>query len=198
VSNLSTETVVFDVSDCKVYPLLTDVTGASPTYGAAVDVPGIAQVSLEPNLTSAELKGDSRIIAKRGRVDRFNFSATYGKLSLDVLNTLLGSSTLNAQGTTPSRTQNLVIASPGSSPYFKLEFLIADVDEGIGSLNVILFKCLLTGGTLFQSSSDSFGQPSLQCEAIATNGGYTPPGGSLVTNPILALQLNETAANLSS
>jgi hypothetical protein len=178
--------------------LTSDAVGASPVYGAAIDVPGIAQVSLEPNLTSAELKGDSRIIAKRGRIDRFNFSATYGKLSLAVLDAILGSTTVNASGVTPNMVQSLVVASPGSSPYFKLEFLIADVDAGIGSLNVKLFKCLLTGGSLFQSSSDSFGQPTLQCEAIAMNGNYTAPGGSAVPNAIVALELHETTTNLSA
>lgn len=190
---LATETVVFDVTDCKVYPLLTDTTGASPTYGAAVDVPGINEVSLEPNITSAELKGDARILAKKGRLDRLNFSATHGKLSLAVLDVIIGTTGLTASGSTPNQTQALTIASPASSPYFKIEFQVLDLDAGIGSLNVVLYKATLTGGTLFQTSSDNFGQPSFQAEAFSIDG--TQDG---IANIIAKITLNETAAALSS
>lgn len=190
---LSRETVVFDVTDAHVYPLLTDVVGASPTYGAAVDVPGISQVSLNPNITSAELKGDARVIARRGRIDRLQFQADYSKLSLAVLDTLLGSSTLTDTGTTPNQVSTLTLASPGSTVYFKFEFQVLDVDTGLGSLNVALFKCALTGGTLFQTSTDNFGKPTLQAEGIAIDG--TIAG---TVNPIATLALHETAAALSS
>lgn len=195
---LARETVVFDVNDAKVYPLLTDVVGASPTYGAAVDVPGISQVSLNPNITSAELKGDARVIARRGRIDRLQFQADYSKLSLAVLDTLLGSSVLVDSGTTPSQVSTLVLASPGSTVYFKFEFQVQDVDTGLGSLNVTLFKCALTGGTLFQTSTDNFGKPTLQAEGIAMDGSYTPPGGSATVNAIAALKLYETATALDA
>jgi hypothetical protein len=44
----NTSTISFDVHDCKVYPVTADATGGI-TYGAAVDVPGIQEVSVEPN-----------------------------------------------------------------------------------------------------------------------------------------------------
>ncbi len=69
----STSTISFDVHDCKVYPVTADATGGI-TYGAAVDVPGIQEVSVEPNFISVELKGDGKVLAKKGKVDRLNFS----------------------------------------------------------------------------------------------------------------------------
>jgi hypothetical protein len=193
MSALGFETIVFDVVDCKVYPLLTDAVGASPTYGAAVDVPGISQVSLNPSITSAELKGDARIIAVRGRLEKMEFQATYGKLSLAVLDTILGTSVVTAAGTTPNRSQTFTVGSPASSPYFRLEFQITDLDAGMGSLNVVLYKCTLTGGTLFQSQTDQFGQPSFQASAFALDGTALS-----VANLIASLKLNETAAPLSA
>lgn len=164
--SLAHETVVFDVLDAKVYALLTDPVGASPTYGAAVDVPGIADVSVDPNMVTAELKGDSRIIAKKGRIDRFNFSATYGKFSTDVLGVILGATT-TVTGSTNVRLRS---ASPAPLPYFKLEFKIEDLDVGVADLHCTLYKCQLTGGTLLGTSSDNFGQPTMQGEAIALTG----------------------------
>lgn len=166
---ISHSTVIFDVNDCWVYPLLTDVAGASPTYGAGKDVPGIAEVGVDPNIVTAELKGDARIIATKGRTDRLSFSATYGKLAGDVLAVILGGTVTDA-GTTPNQTSTMRLKSPAALPYFKVEFQIQDVDEGLGDLKVVLYKCKLTGGTLLGSSSDSFGQPSFDADCIAING----------------------------
>lgn len=163
---LTHETVVFDVHDCKVYDLVSDVAGASPVFGAAVDVPGIAEVGLDPNLVTAELKGDARVIAKKGRTDRFNFSATYGKLAMDVLDVILGFVVDDVADTHV----NARLKAPASLPYFALRFTIDDTSVGLGSLQTHLYKCQLTGGTLLGSSSDNFGQPSLQLEAIPIEG----------------------------
>lgn len=168
--------VIFDVNDCKVYPMLTDVAGASPTYGAGVDVPGIASVTVNPNIVSAELKGDARVIAVRGRTDRITFSGTYGKLSGDVLAVILGT-TVTDSGSTPNQLATFRLKSPGSLPYFKIEFQIQDVEEGIGDLRVVLYKCKLTGGTLLGTSSDNFGQPTFDADAIAINGRLTNVNG---------------------
>lgn len=83
-------TIMFDVLDCAVAPLLTDTALALPTYGTWVDVFGINEVSLDPNLVTAELKGDGRVIAKKGRIDRVNFSATHGRMDLDIQAILRG------------------------------------------------------------------------------------------------------------
>jgi hypothetical protein len=168
--------VVFDVNDAKVYPLLTDTAGASPTYGAGLDVPGIASVTVNPNIVSAELKGDARIIAVRGRTDRVSFSGTYGKLSGDVMGVILGSSTTDS-GTTPNQLATFRLKSPAALPYFKIEFQIQDVEEGLGDLRVVLYKCKLTGGTLLGTSSDNFGQPTFDADAIAINGTLTNVNG---------------------
>lgn len=158
---LTHETVVYDVHDFKVYALTSD-TGASPVYGAAVDVPGIAEASMDPNFLTAELKGDARIIAKKGRVDKMTVSATYGKVSLDVLAAILGG-TIQDTASTNSRWRLL---GDNSLPYFKAAFKIEDVELGLGDLHVTLYKCQLTGGTLISGQTDEFGQPTLELEAI--------------------------------
>lgn len=166
---LSHSTVIFDVHDCKVYALLTDAVGASPTYGAAVDIPGIANVGVDPNLVHAELKGDARIIAKKGRTDRINFKATYGKIAIDALAVILGG-TVSDSGTTPNQMARMRLKSPAPLPYFKIEFKIEDVDEGLGDLHVVIYKAQMTGGTLLGTSTDSFGQPTFDAEGIAIQG----------------------------
>ena len=161
---LSHETVVYDVYDFKIYPLTAD-TAPSATYSAAIDVPGITEVSMEPNFLTAELKGDSVTMAKKGQVDKVKLSATYGKVSLDVLAAVLGGTTTDA--TTVSSTYSLAGAT--SLPYFKAGFYIKDLDLGIGALHCIVYKCQLTGGTLITGRNGEFGQPSMDLEGIPTS-----------------------------
>ena len=153
------ESVVYDVQDFKVQPMTAD-TGGAPTYaGGLIDVPGIASVSMQANFVTGELKGDSKIIAKKGRIDRFNFSTQYGKLSLDVLNALIGGTV-----TDPSGAAAWALGGVNSLPYFKAQFRIHDAD--VADIHITAYKCQLTGGNLVDQSTDNFGQPTADFEAI--------------------------------
>jgi hypothetical protein len=156
-------TITFDVADCKVYPLLTDIAGDEVTYGAAIDVPGIQEVTVEANFVTAELKGDGgKVLAKKGKIDRLNFSATYSELSLDVLSTIFGG-TVSVDG--PGGTSSYGFDSK-SLPYFKVEFLINDVESDLAEIAMVLDKCQVTGGSILGGSTDNFGQPTFDAEAI--------------------------------
>jgi hypothetical protein len=168
---ISHESVLYDVHDCKVYPLTSD-TAASPVYGTAVDVPGIANAALNPNLVGAELKGDGRVIARKGRVDRYNVSLTYGKLDLDVLEVVLGG-TVEDTGETQAR---LRLYSNQRLPDFGVGLSIEDTDTGIGCVHVFVHKAQITGGTLLGQSSDAFGQPTMEVQGRpldSTDADYT-------------------------
>jgi hypothetical protein len=188
---IATETILFDVHDCKVWPMLTDATGASPTYGAAVDVFGISQVGVDPNMVTAELKGDARVIAKKGRLDRVNVNATYGKLSLDVLDVILNA-TVTAGGSGSTETQTGTLQGGIQLPYFKFAAQIQDVDLGIGDLTVVAYKCQVTGGSLVGVQTDQFGQPNFTAEGISVDGTI---GG--LTGVIADLILHETVTALT-
>ena len=165
-------TISFDVQDCKVYPVTADVTGGI-TYGAAVDVPGIQEVSVEPNFISVELKGDGKVLAKKGKVDRLNFSATYSELSLPVLATIFGGSVGTAgSGAAEEATYEF---DGDSLPNFKIEFLVNDLESDLAEMVFTLNKCQITGGTIFSGSTDNFSTPSFDAEAIlpiASNLGF--------------------------
>ena len=156
------ESVVYDIHDFKVRAMTAD-TGVAPTYaGTQFDVPGISACSMQPNLVTAELKGDAKVIAKKGRVDRFNFSVTYGRIALDVLPIFFG-------GTVTDPVGGSKWSFPGvnSLPFFKASFQISDAE--VGDVHITAFKCQVTGGTLLDQSSDNFGQPKIDFEAIPCN-----------------------------
>lgn len=159
------ETILFDVHDFKIYPMTAN-TGASPTYGAGIDVYGIAEVGLDPTLVTAELKGDGKVIAKKGKLDRLSASATYGRLSGPVLDVLLASTTSEVSAT-HARTR---LEAGNSLPYFGAAFVIEDADNGVEDLVVTIYKCQVTGGSLLGQSTDNFGQPSFEFEGIGLAG----------------------------
>lgn len=155
--------VVYDVDDFQVAKLLTDVTTA-PTYDTLVDVPGVASVSLQPGIKSAELKGDAKVLARKGNIDRYAFSAVYGKLSLDALAVLMGGTSAES-GTTPNIIAKWTLSGSNQLPYFKALFRILNAD--VADVHVTAWKCQATGGTLIDQSTDNFGQPKIDFEAIA-------------------------------
>jgi hypothetical protein len=182
----NSSTISFDVQDCKVYPVTADVSGGI-TYGAAVDVPGIQEVSVEPNFISVELKGDGKVLAKKGKVDRLNFSATYSELSLPVLATIFGGSVATAGA---DDAEEATYEFDGQSlPNFKIEFLVNDLESDLAEMVFVLNKCQITGGTIFSGSTDNFSTPSFDAEAIL------PAASGLGFGKITLL---ETGAGLSA
>jgi hypothetical protein len=179
-------TITFDVADCKVYAMLTD-TGMEATYDDAVDVPGIQEVTVEANFVTAELKGDGgKVLAKKGKIDRLNFSATYSELSLDVMSVIYGGATSTA-GTGSNETASYSFNSR-SLPYFKVEFLINDIESDLAEIAMVLDKCQVTGGSIMGGSTDNFSQPKFDAEAILS--AYTGNFGTV--------EFREAATGLSA
>lgn len=191
---LTRVTTYFDVHDAKVYKLSTDVAGASPTYTAGIDVPGISEISLDPQITAALLKGDARILDRKSRIDSFQFSLTYSRLSLDVIDAVVGS-TGSTSGTTPNRRQDSVVLGNVQMPYYKLEVAINDTDTGLGTFNIVLYKAKTTGGTLVSGQTDEYGRPQLQGEAIPAEGTITINSVAHV-NPLARFTLFESLTAL--
>ena len=179
-------TITFDVADCKVYAITSD-TVSGITYGAAIDVVGIQEVTVEANFVTAEIKGDGgKVLAKKGKVDRLNFSATYSEMSLDVLATIFGGAVSTA-GTGAAETATYTFNS-NSLPYFKVEFLIDDIESSLSEIVMILDKCQVTGGSILSGSTDNFSQPKFDAEAILA--AYTGAFGTV--------QFRESGAGLSA
>jgi hypothetical protein len=157
-------TFTFDVADAAVWPLLTDPVGGTATYGTKIDVPGINNVSVEPEFISAVLKGDAKTLARRARIDSLNFSAGYSLLSPELIGVLYDGTHTAAVGEEDATT--LEISGAGSLPYVMFGFSILDAEVGVGCINVYGLKCQVTGGNLFEQSTESFGGRSFQISAI--------------------------------
>lgn len=162
------ETVFFDVHDFVVWSMTTDAANASPTYGAAIDVPGIAEVGLDFEFVSAALKGDARTLDRKARIDGLTLAATYGKFDLDVNEVIYGGYKLD-EGTGLTERARWGTIGGQRLPSFGARFVIADVDLGLDAIVCTVFKAQITGGTPLGSSTDSYGQPTMEIGGIQPN-----------------------------
>lgn len=166
---LQHNSIVFDVVDCKVYPMTADPPGgASSTYGSGIDLPGIRELGVDPNLASAEIKGDGVVFARKAKVDRVNLTVTHSKIDLDILLAIHGG-TITDTATTKS-VWSLTQAN-NALGYFKLEAQITDTDFAVGDVHVVGYKCQLDSSRLFNQAPDSFGSPNFGMVAFPTSAG---------------------------
>lgn len=180
---LPTETKLLELTDVKISPLTSDAD--PPVYGTAVDVPGIQTLEVTPKLASKELRGDNKILDVWSRCESIDWKWSCAKLPLEVLDILLGG-TVTAAGTTPNQTQTYSLVGADRPTWFKVEGKVAYVEEGLGDVHVVIFKCKCTGGAAF-----SLGEDFAKLEAS----GVAIPLGT--TDKLLDVILNETAVDIS-
>lgn len=177
--------IMFSVHDFKIYPI-TALGDAStdPTYGTAVDVPGISEVSIEETITEAQLRGDGRVIDQRSVLESLALSFTYGKLDPDVLAVLDGGTVSTSAGGTETR---YIRDMDSLVPAFGFAALVSEVDNPGGAAKIYGYRAKLTGGTLFGASDNSYGQPTFDASVIPLD---------VDPNPLFAIDLEDTASVL--
>jgi hypothetical protein len=165
---VATESVLYDVCDAKVYKLLTDVSGASaPSYGAAIDIPGIGAMSgFDPQIISNSLKGDCRVIARRGFIESVNFSVVYGKIARDVISAINDASIWD-----DGDDHGVRLKAGAETNYFKFEGIVTGTDAGVDQVKFVAYKSSATSQTLADQSSDNYGQPKFDANAIGIDSG---------------------------
>lgn len=180
---LPTETKVLQLKDVEIAPLTTDAD--PPVYGALVDVPGIQTLEITPHLEEVELRGDDQILDIFSRVDYIEWSWKNAKVPLEVLKVLLGGS-VTLSGVTPNQKQVYALGGTDKPAWFKLEGQALYVEEGLGDVHVVLYKCKCTGGAAF-ALGDGFAVVTAKGKAIRL----------AAQGKLLDVVLNETATNIA-
>lgn len=90
---------LFAVEDCKIRKVLTDPEGGAATYGPALDVPGIKNVAISGDVNTVQLRGDNRALESDTVITGLTATYDHAKLSMDVLEVLLGGATVSTAET---------------------------------------------------------------------------------------------------
>jgi hypothetical protein len=155
--------VVFSINDMKIYPM-TDPgdDSTAPTYGAAVDVPGVMSIALDQSITEAVLRGDGKVLDRRSVLDSIELAFSYAKLDPAVLAVLDGGTVTT--GTDPVTTRYVRTATD-SVPSFGFACLVSEVDKVGGAAKVYGYNAKLTGGGIFGASDNDYGDTSFDAKA---------------------------------
>lgn len=157
------QSVLYDVHDLKVYPMISDDPAAT-AYGAPIDVPGVSQIELSPSYVNNSLKGDGKTIDDRTVLEFVTAELTYGKLSPEVLAAIDGGDATSNAGGTITRYRR---TASSRIPHFGLAGLISEVDALDGAAKLFVYKAKVQDGTLWSGQTDSHGQPSFTVKGIA-------------------------------
>lgn len=111
---------VFAVEDCKIRKVLTDPDGGPATYGPAIDVPGIKNVTISGDVNTVQLRGDNRALESDTTLTGLTASFDHAKFSMDVLEVLLGGTTA-ASGVAPNTVQTFTLPADATFGDFVLE-----------------------------------------------------------------------------
>src|SRR5690606_2672598 len=98
---ISRVTKLYAVEDAKIFPLLSDPEGGTPSYGAGIDVPGIKAMEISGDVEVKELRGDNGLLDSDATISNITVSYPHAKLSLDVLVALIDSEVTDS-GATPA------------------------------------------------------------------------------------------------
>lgn len=140
---LPTVLKLIQLYDAEIKKLTAD-SGASPTYDAAINIPGVTKISVQPKMETKELKGDGALLDVYSRITVLEVEIEMAMLPLEALPIIQGGS-LGAAGVTPNQTQtyDLALDSPGPS-YFGLEGVWDYAGEGIADAHLVVQKVKCT------------------------------------------------------
>lgn len=180
---------LYAVEDAKIYELTADPDGGAPTYGAAIDIPGIKVVGIGGSVNSTTLRGDNSLLDSFSVLENVEVSMEWAKVSIDAQAIMLGGTATDG-GTTPNETATFARLRTDRLKYFKLEAKTpADgVDPVGGDAHLIFHKCILSG---FPESG--LAEEDFQTQSV-----------SIMSVPLISndkwwdVVINETAAALSA
>lgn len=175
-------TEVRGLRDVRIRPLIADSPDVSaPSYGAPVDLPGAASITLTPQIESDSLLGDDRVLAVRADLTEYEVKLEHRRVSLDALKALFGG-TVTSTATTER--YDYAVTSP---PYFRIDALIEQVIQGLQGLRLVLWKVRVTDAEMLASEQQSFGELSFTGRALPLEA-TDPAYNGLTVSMILSTQ----------
>lgn len=159
---------IFGVREAQIAPITSDVAGAATTWGALVKVDGIQSLKPDPNVTSAENKGDEMTLDTEDIIDYYKITWENAELPLDLIAAIHGGD-VSSSGAGASEVLSYVYAGNNAqTTYFKLSVL---AKRGSNDTKDVMIEFYKVKGTLsFDFAEGAFAKCSFSGKAIRTKG----------------------------
>ena len=161
-----TSSGVFCVSDLKILPLSTDVVGSAPTYGTAVDIPGIKNLKMSKNISEKESKGDEKVLDTETTFQYVDVSWENAEVSLDALKAIEGTAAVVQTTGTPN-TASIIESGDDKSAYFQIQCK-AKRGSNVAAVGVQLYK--VRGTLSYDFVGEDYAVCSFKGKAIPCKG----------------------------
>jgi hypothetical protein len=149
----------YGLRDVKVAPLEAD-----GTPGTMVDLPNSQTLSFTENEDFQELRGDDKVVAKRGNGPTVDWSLESGGISLEAYAVINGGVVITS-GVTPAVKRTYSKKGTDSKPDFWAEGQA--MSESGGDFHVVLYKCKADGGVEGELADGEFWVSSASGTGIA-------------------------------
>jgi hypothetical protein len=141
---LNRTTKVFGVTHAQIEVLTADTAGTAPTYGTAIDLPGIKSVTITGDIETKQLRGDNTVLDEDSVLTGIGVSFETAKVSLDFLAAALTTPAIVDAGTTPAQTSTLNITNTSKLRPFRFKAIAAGADPVAGTVLMTLHKVVLS------------------------------------------------------
>lgn len=177
---MSNPTYVFGAADAKISPLTAD-TGSAPTYGSAIDVPGLKSIEISGSSDTKELRGDNRLLAKVSTLQSVEVTLTFAKWSADLYALFTG-----ATKTADGDDYTVTLTSTSEPGYFGLEAVSVGASGAGSNVSIFLPKMIVTELPGLGLAEEDFQTVQIKCEAMPSE----------ATGEWITWSYNSTAATL--
>lgn len=127
------ESLPFGIRDIKVMPIAAD-----GEIGTMVDLPNAQTLTFEEAEDFEELRGDDKVVAKRGKGPTVSWELGAGGLSLEAY-TVINGGTLTISGVTPAVKKTYAKSGTDPRPPFRIEGQA--MSESGGDVHTVLYSC---------------------------------------------------------
>ena len=190
---LSTNTFLVGVSDGKLFPVTADSVSAY-TCGVAVEIPGIQNFQIDPNILSKVMSGDDADLETYMKIKGCKFSFECGYMDLNLLATLVGGEVVSA-GSSPNGLNTYSLLQGDVPGYFQIAFQVTNLTPGIACQDFRLMKCKVNALPL-DSKQDEFSTFKISGDAVFTAKQFTR--GAKTAGLLMEVVNKETLAALTA
>jgi hypothetical protein len=175
----------YAISDAKIFPMLTDPPDAVPTYGPALDVPGIKSLIISGSTDTKELRGDNMLLDTSTVITSMDGTFEYAKLDLDVQTVLVGG-IVQEQTDPPASAWDWGTSDYATAGYWMIIGRTPTADTPTGDCWLMVYKCKVASFPELGFAEEDYKTFSVDFSALELQG----------VKKTLGIRYNDEAGNI--